>query len=111
MHTVRSASYMEGSFLRNLFTGQLKTRNPLYLSLMGIFGVGAILPTFCAIIELTTPSTPPTIYETEDGVIHIIDNSMPFPVENLVCFVPIALIGVGLLINLGANIRRNYVKR
>lgn len=39
IETDNEAAHMEGTFLRNIFTLQARTRNPFYLFLMFVFGV------------------------------------------------------------------------
>src|SRR5579859_2093115 len=41
--TQKETSYMEGIFLRKLFTGKLRTRNPVYLVVMATIGVLLVL--------------------------------------------------------------------
>jgi hypothetical protein len=45
------AAYMSGTFIKKLFTGQLRTRNPIILSLLGILGLVLIIPLILAISE------------------------------------------------------------
>ncbi|MFC1879001.1 hypothetical protein ACFLZW_03725 [Chloroflexota bacterium] len=37
-------AHMQGVFLRRLFTGSLRTKNPIYLNLMGLIGGAIIAP-------------------------------------------------------------------
>jgi len=39
MHSVRSATSMKGSFLKHVFTGRLRTRNPVLLIFIGIASI------------------------------------------------------------------------
>jgi hypothetical protein len=39
IETDNEAAHMEGTFIRNIFTLQARTRNPFYLFLMFVFGV------------------------------------------------------------------------
>lgn len=76
-------AHMEGLFLRRLFTGKLRTTNPLYLAVMGILGVLCLVP---AILVLPSGS---------------IDAVCP----GLCYFMPLAGVGLALLVNLAVNLR------
>ena len=49
--TRTEAAHVSGAFIQQLFTGQLRIRNPIYLNLLGIFGLFLITPFFLAILE------------------------------------------------------------
>ena len=50
--TRTEAGHMPGIFIRELFTGRLKTENPVYLSILLIVGLVLVIPLFFAIIEM-----------------------------------------------------------
>jgi hypothetical protein len=45
------AAHISGAFIQQLFTGQLRIRNPIYLFLFGVLGLVLITPFFLAILE------------------------------------------------------------
>jgi hypothetical protein len=50
--TRTEAAHVSGAFIQQLFTGQLKIRNPVFLFLSGLVGIGLVVPVFLAIVEL-----------------------------------------------------------
>ena len=76
-------AHMEGLLLRRLFTGKLRTTNPLYLAGMGVLGGLCILPALLTTISPTLDAVCP----------------------GLVYFIPMAIGGIALLYNLAANLR------
>ena len=69
---------IEGLFIRNLFTGRLRTRKPVYLAAMIFFGLLTFLPLPCALAEDS---------RARDGDIF------------LICFFPLGIVGIALLWN------------
>src|SRR5690349_13394808 len=55
---MREAAYVEGSFYKNLFTGRLRTRNPLYLAMMLAGSMVCLSPIACSITELVSGVEP-----------------------------------------------------
>jgi hypothetical protein len=114
MANIKAASYSEGAFLKNTFTGNLRTNNPFWLALMGITGIVTILPTLCAMIELANGFGRQREVITnidQDGVVFLQINDPPeFPIGILIVFVFIAIFGVALLVNFAFNLRRNLKK-
>ena len=54
LDTYGETGFALGTFIRNLFTGQLRTRNPAYLTVMTVVGIGCLTPLMCSLIELVS---------------------------------------------------------
>jgi hypothetical protein len=55
---MREAAYVEGSFYKNLLTGRLRTRNPLYLAMLLGGAVFLLAPLACTLVELASGAEP-----------------------------------------------------
>jgi len=80
------AGHAVGIFIQKLFTGRLKTQNPVYLFLLFIVGFILIVPLFLAIVEM--------------------QNGDLFPWEAWILFSISGIIGVAALINFIRNVNR-----
>ena len=84
--TYAEYGHLQGVFCRHLFTGKLRTRNPVYLFLMGACGVYALFP-----------------------LVFILGNCGPTNIGCLIVFLaifsPNLSLGFALLINLYINIK------
>ena len=56
--TRNEAAHTAGAFIQNLFTGQLRIRNPVLLFLAGILGLALSAPFFLAISETINGNLP-----------------------------------------------------
>jgi len=83
MDTYQESAFMEGRFVRQLLTGRLRTRNPVYLAFMLVCGIGLLLP-LCAILVGSA--------NVEDG-------------SSILCIGPLGLMGAALVINVVLSIR------
>jgi hypothetical protein len=77
METQAEWAHMQGVMIRRMMMGRFKTRNPIYLSLITLFGLSHASP----IVLLFTPSGK-----------YVLLHNLPF-------FLPPALIGIMLLVN------------
>ncbi len=92
----KELAFFEGKLLRHFFTGQLRTRSPVYLALILISGVTLVLLVFGFMIFGTAN--------------HSIGNDL---VTLLGCQLPMLVVGFALLVNFGLNIglRSSQVKK
>ena len=58
IETYQEAAYIEGRFLKALFTGRLRTRNPIYLTTMVICGLLLLTPTMVTLVEILSRFRP-----------------------------------------------------
>ena len=57
--TRTEAAHVSGALIQQLFTGQLRIQNPVFLFLLGVFGLVLIAPLFLAILETSNGSQLP----------------------------------------------------
>ena len=84
--TDTESGHMLGIFLRRLFTGQLRTRNPFYLAclaVLGLLGISPLLLAFSGILQ-----------------------GNPMPGEAWVYITLAGILGIALLVNLIKNLIR-----
>lgn len=85
VESVREVSFFQGKFVRLLFTGQLKTRNPLYLTL---FLFGALLFPLGLLLGLFTIQQPgPSAFWTSQFWLPLIFGSLPMIALGLACLI------------------------
>ena len=82
--TRTEAAHTFGTFIRSLFTGQLRIKNPIYLFLSGALGLVLITPLLLAILEML--------------------NGNPFSLDAWIPFLIAGLIGIAVLINFIKNL-------
>jgi len=82
--TRTEAAHTAGAFVQKLFSGQLRTKNPIYLILSGILGLILIVPLFLAFLE-TINRNPPTW-------------------DGWVAMLIAAIVGLAMLINVAKNL-------
>jgi hypothetical protein len=58
MENAQEASFLEGKFIRHLFTGRLHTKSRLWLSIMGLVGVALTMPLAVYAISFMEPAPP-----------------------------------------------------
>ena len=80
------AAHVSGSFIQQLFAGQLKINNPFYLSIAGVLGVGLLAPFILAIFEVL------------NGNLYSLNAWIPFLIAGVV--------GMALLFNFFKNLVR-----
>jgi hypothetical protein len=51
LDTYKEWGYLQGLFIRKLFTGRLRTRNPIWLGAMIVSGIFLVMPYFAGIYE------------------------------------------------------------
>ena len=73
------AAHTLGTFIQNLFTGQLRIRNPIYLFLSGVLGLVLIIPLLLAISEML--------------------NGNPFSLDAGIALLIAGIIGIAVLTN------------
>jgi hypothetical protein len=83
--SLESAS-LEGLFLKRVFTGRLRTRRKVYLWLMGLLGLLLLLPWALVLAS---------------------GGNLSEIASLAACFSPFGILGIGLLVNLGLNLKRN----
>jgi hypothetical protein len=84
--TRTEAAHTLGAFVQNLFSGQLRIKNPIYLFLSGVLGLVCILPLLLAILETL--------------------NGNLFFLDAWITLLIVGLIGVAVLINFIKNLIR-----
>jgi hypothetical protein len=88
--TGMEAAYEDGLFLRNLFTGRIRTRNPFLVASMMLIGACLLMP-----LLLTTIDT----------------LGLGYLSRTIACSAPFAIVGLAFLVNAALNLRlANKVK-
>jgi len=99
MENTREAAFLEGKFIRRLFTGRLHIKSRLWLYILGITGVALIAPLGLYII--------PTLARYNFEILNLYITNFTLDMVYLLLF---ALIGVVLLINVALSVRQNRKK-
>jgi hypothetical protein len=99
MENAREAAFLEGKFIRRLFTGRLRIKSRLWLYILGITGVALIAPLGLYVI--------PTLARFNFEILNLYITNFTLDMEYLLLF---ALIGVVLLINVALSVRQNRKK-
>ena len=84
--TRTEAAHTLGAFIQNLFTGQLRIKNPVYLFLSGMLGLVCIVPLLLAISETM--------------------NGNQFFLDAWITLLIVGIIGIAVLINFVKNLIR-----